>query len=131
MADDIEQGRTKMRMLGKIATTIIGTRIAAETGKAGLVGAAAGMLATRVLTRSPLGAIAIGGVYVAHKLWQKKKDIDKKGPHEAAVDDGLVPKGGKRKNGRQPRAPLKARVAYRKARPINPDEPVTHPPATP
>ena len=35
-----EQGRTKMGMLGKIAGTIIGTRIAAETGKSGLMGAA-------------------------------------------------------------------------------------------
>lgn len=118
-----------MRMLGKIATTIIGTRIAAETGKAGLVGAAAGMLATRVLTRSPLGAIAIGGAYVAHKLWQKKKDIDKKGPHEAAVDDGLVT-DGQRRNGRPPRFPLKTR-AYRKARPVKPEVPVTPPPAIP
>lgn len=85
-----EQVRTKMGMLGKVATTIIGTRIAAESGKAGLVGAAVGMVATRVLARSPAGAIAIGGAYVAHKLWQKKQQIDKKGPHQAAVEDGLA-----------------------------------------
>ncbi|HEX7782344.1 MAG TPA: hypothetical protein VF509_06025 [Sphingobium sp.] len=130
MADDIEQGRTKMRMLGRIATTIIGTRIAAETGKAGLVGAAAGMLATRVLTRSPLGAIAIGGAYVAHKLWQKKKEIDKKGPHETAVEDGLIT-DGRRKNGHHALAPLKTRVAYRKSRPKKPVTRVTPPPAIP
>jgi hypothetical protein len=131
MADDIEQGKTKMRMLGRIATTIIGTRIAAETGKAGLMGAAAGMLATRVLTRSPLGAIAIGGAYVAHKLWQKKKEIDKKGPHEVAVEDGLVA-GGRTKNGRKAAlAPLNTRVAYRKTRPAKTTPPVKRRPATP
>lgn len=82
-----------MGMLGKVATTIIGTRIAAESGKAGLIGTAVGMLATRLLARSPAGAIAIGGAYVAHKLWQKKKQIDKEGAHQAAVDDGLVKPG--------------------------------------
>lgn len=86
-----EQGRTKMGMLGKIAGTIIGTRIAAETGKAGLMGAAAGMVAARVIARSPVGAAVIGGAYVAHKLWQKKKQIDKVGPHAAAVQDGVSP----------------------------------------
>jgi uncharacterized membrane protein YeaQ/YmgE (transglycosylase-associated protein family) len=110
--DETNDRRTKMGMLGKIATTIIGTRIAAETGKAGLVGAAAGMIATRIITRSPMGALAVGGAYVAHKLLQKKREIDRKGPHQAAVDDGLADGGPAKTNGA---APLrKKRGPYRK-----------------
>lgn len=78
-------------MLSKIAGAVIGTRIAAESGKAGLLGAVAGMVATRVIARSPVGAAMIGGAYVAHKLWQKKRQIDKVGPHAAAVEDGVAP----------------------------------------
>lgn len=80
-------------MLGKVATTIIGTRIAAESGKAGLIGTAVGMLATRLIARSPAGAVAIGGAYVAHKLWQKKRQIDKEGARQTAIEDGLVKPG--------------------------------------
>lgn len=86
-----------MGMLGKIATTMVGTRIAAETGKAGLLGVAAGMIATRVIARSPMGALALGGAYVAHKLFLKKREIDAKGPHQAAVDDGLAKEKPKRR----------------------------------
>jgi hypothetical protein len=120
-----EQGHHSMRILGKIATTIIGTRIAAEAGKAGLLGAAAGMVATRVIARSPIGALAIGGAYVAHKLWQKKKQIDAKGPHEAAVEDGLV------KEGERPLSFASRRASYRKARPAKPKAPVRRRPARP
>lgn len=114
-----------MRILGKVATTIIGTRIAAESGKAGLLGAAAGMIATRVIARSPIGALAIGGAYIAHKLWQKKKQIDAKGPHEAAVKDGLVNKG------EHPLSAIKHRATYRKAHPVKPRTPVRRRPARP
>lgn len=103
-----------MRMLGKIATTIIGTRIAAESGKAGLLGAAAGMVATRVITRSPIGALMVGGAYVAHKLWRKKKQIDTAGPHGAAVADGLV------EPGERPLADIKRRPAHKQAKPAKP-----------
>lgn len=74
----------------KAAATIIGTRIAADTGKSGLLGVAAGMLATRVIARSPVGALLVGGTYVAHKLLQKKREVDALGPHGAAVKDGLA-----------------------------------------
>jgi hypothetical protein len=107
-----------MGMLGKVATTIIGTRIAAESGKAGLIGTAVGMLATRLIARSPAGAIAIGGAYVAHKLWQKKKQIDKEGAHQAAIEDGLVKPGdppvGKRTVTKAP--PINTRLV--KAKPL-------------
>ncbi|CAN5235094.1 hypothetical protein BH10PSE12_BH10PSE12_35470 [soil metagenome] len=95
-----------MGMLGRIATTIVGTRIAAETGKAGLVGTAIGMVATRIITRSPMGALMVGGAYVAHKLIQKKRQIDLEGPHQTAIDDGLAKPGSP--------APAKQRAPYRK-----------------
>lgn len=82
-----------MGMLTKIAATVIGTRVAAATGKSGLLGVAAGALASRVITRSPVGALVIGGAYLGHKIWSKKKDIDAKGPHQTAVEDGAVKPG--------------------------------------
>ena len=79
-----------MGIIGKAAATIIGTRIAADSGKSGLFGVAAGMLATRVIARSPLGALVVGGAYVAHKLLKKKREVDALGPHGAAVKDGFA-----------------------------------------
>ncbi|AUW56832.1 hypothetical protein C1T17_00815 [Sphingobium sp. SCG-1] len=79
-----------MGIFTKAAATIIGTRIAADTGKSGFLGVAAGMLATRVIARSPIGALLVGGTYVAHKLLQKKREVDALGPHGAAVKDGLA-----------------------------------------
>ncbi|MGK2909803.1 MAG: hypothetical protein ACSLE1_08400 [Sphingobium sp.] len=79
-----------MGIIGKAAATIIGTRIAADSGKSGLFGVAAGMLATRVIARSPIGALVVGGAYVAHKLLKKKREVDALGPHGAAVKDGLA-----------------------------------------
>jgi hypothetical protein len=119
-----QKGHPAMRMLGRIATTVIGTRIAAETGRAGLVGTAVGMVATRVIARSPVGALAIGGAYVAHKLWQKKKQIDARGPHEVAIEDGLARRGER---------PLykTAPAGYRKARPAKPEPGVRRRPARP
>jgi hypothetical protein len=101
-----------MRILGRIATTIVGTRIAAETGKAGLVGTAIGMVATRIVTRSPMGALMVGGAYIAHKLIQKKRQIDREGPHQVAIEDGFA----------QPGSPAPApRLSYRKARSAKPE----------
>ncbi|CAH0352043.1 hypothetical protein BH11PSE5_BH11PSE5_14210 [soil metagenome] len=81
-------------MLRKVMASVIGTRIAADTGKSsGVLGVAAGLLATRVIARSPLGALVLGGGYIAHKMLQKKREIDALGPHGAAVHDGLVEPG--------------------------------------
>lgn len=79
-----------MGMIGRLATTIVGTRIAAEAGKAGLMGVAVGMVATRLIARSPAGALFVGGAYLAHKTLKKMREIDRKGPQRAAVEDGLV-----------------------------------------
>ena len=73
-----------------IAATMVGTRIAAEAKSTGLIGVVAGLAVTRIMARSPLGALVIGGGYIAHKLLQKKQKVDLVGPHDAAIDDGLV-----------------------------------------
>ena len=103
-----------MRMLGKIAATMIGTRVASEAGKAGLIGTAAGMIATRVITRSPIGALMVGGAYVAHKLWQKKQQIDANGPYKTPVDNALAESPA-------PTVAPRARP-YRKAVPMKPSD---------
>lgn len=116
-----------MGMLTKIAATLIGTRVAAATGKSGLLGVAAGALATRVITRSPMGALLIGGAYLGHKLWFKKQDIDAKGPHKTAVDDGAV------EPGEHPLQEIEAKEAAKDAAAataVPAPAPVSQPPAT-
>ncbi|RVT43879.1 hypothetical protein [Sphingobium algorifonticola] len=79
-----------MSIFRKVAATVIGTRIAADTGKSsGVLGLVAGMAATRIIARSPMGALLLGGGYVAHKLLKKKREIDAFGPHATATKDGL------------------------------------------
>lgn len=79
-----------MGMFRKVAATVIGTRIAADSGKSsGVLGLVAGMAATRIISRSPMGALLLGGGYVAHKLLKKKREIDTLGPHGAARKDGV------------------------------------------
>jgi hypothetical protein len=61
-------------MLGKMVSGFVGARIADEAGKSGVMGAAVGMIATRLVTRSPIGAVAVGGAYLAHRLWKRSKE---------------------------------------------------------
>lgn len=65
-----------MSILSQVASTAIGTKITADTAKAGLPGIAAGVIATRLMARSPLGILLVGGAWLGHKLWQKKRALD-------------------------------------------------------
>ena len=116
-----------MGTLTKIAATVVGARVAAATGKSGLLGVAAGALASRFITRSPMGALLIGGAYLGHKLWFKKQDIDAKGPHQTAVDDGVV------EPGEHPLKEIEAKEAAKEAGAsagVPAPAPVSRPPAT-
>lgn len=71
-------------MIGKIVTGFVGSRIAEKSGNSGILGAAAGVVAGRIVKRSPLGAVVVGGAYVAHKLWKHKKMRDEDAAAKAA-----------------------------------------------
>lgn len=61
-------------MLGKVVAGAIGSRIAEQSGKSGVLGAAAGLVVNRVVRRSPVGALAVGGVWLGHKLYKRHQE---------------------------------------------------------
>ena len=73
-------------MLGKFISGFVGARVADEVGRSGVLGAAVGVIASRVITRSPLGAATVGGVWIAHKLWKRKKERDERREELAALN---------------------------------------------
>lgn len=63
-------------MLGKVLSGIVGSRVAEKSGQSGALGAAAGVVAARIIKRSPLSALLIGGAWAAHALYKHKKERD-------------------------------------------------------
>jgi len=61
-------------MLGKILGGVLGARIAERSGNSGLVGAAAGYVASRIVRRSPAGALVVGGIWLGKKLYSRNKE---------------------------------------------------------
>lgn len=61
-------------MLGKVVGAVIGSNIAERAGKSGLVGGVAGMAMSRIVRRSPVGALVIGGAWIGHKLYKRNQE---------------------------------------------------------
>lgn len=61
-------------MLGKMVGGVLGARIAERAGRSGVLGGAAGYMASRFIRRSPLGALLIGGAWVGHKLYRRGQE---------------------------------------------------------
>lgn len=61
-------------MLGRMIGSVIGAHLAEQTGRSGILGGAAGMMASRLVRRSPIGALLVGGAWVGHKLYQRNKE---------------------------------------------------------
>lgn len=61
-------------MLGKVVGGFMGSRIAERAGQSGALGATAGILASRVIRRSPIGALVIGGAWLGHKLYKRNQE---------------------------------------------------------
>lgn len=67
------RSRNHVKGLGGTISGLVRERIAAEAGKAGMIGAAAGAVASRLVKRSPVAALAVGSAWLMHKLYLKKK----------------------------------------------------------
>lgn len=61
-------------MLGKMVGGVLGARIAERAGRSGVLGGAAGFMASRFIRRSPIGALLVGGAWVGHKLYQRGQE---------------------------------------------------------
>jgi len=92
-------------MLGKVFAGFIGARVAETAGKSGLLGAATGLVISRVARRSPLGALVIGGAWLGHKLYKRNQErafekaarqAKRVGPAPVQPVDAVAPASGRR-----------------------------------
>lgn len=70
----VNEKRSHITMLGKVVGGIIGSTIAEQSGRSGLLGGAAGVVLSRIVRRSPMGALMIGGAWVGHKLYRRNQE---------------------------------------------------------
>jgi hypothetical protein len=63
-----------MPLLKIIAGAVVGEAIGRKRGR-GLLGAGLGVLATRLATRSIPGALAVGGMILAKKLYDRRSSL--------------------------------------------------------
>jgi hypothetical protein len=61
-----------MPLLKTIAGALVGEAVGRRRGR-GLLGAGLGIAATRIATRSVPGALAVGGAFLAKKLYDRRK----------------------------------------------------------
>lgn len=67
-----------LRKVARVGATVVAARVAAATGKKGVFGLIAGMGAKRVIMRFPAGALFVTGAYMAGKMYEAKKEADRK-----------------------------------------------------
>ncbi|MDI1297136.1 MAG: hypothetical protein PSY12_14875 [bacterium] len=67
-----------LRKAARVGAALVATRVAADTGKKGIVGLLAGMGAKRVIMRFPVGALFVTGAYMAGKVYEAKREADRK-----------------------------------------------------
>jgi len=75
-----------LRKAARVGATVVATRVAADTGKKGVVGLLAGMGAKRIIMRYPVGALVVTGAYMAGKLYEAKREVDRKRAIKALPD---------------------------------------------
>ncbi|NIJ16759.1 hypothetical protein [Sphingobium vermicomposti] len=75
-----------LRKAARLGATIVAARVAAATGKKGVVGIVAGVGAKRVIMRHPLGALFVTGAYLAGKAYEAKREVDRKRSVRALPD---------------------------------------------
>lgn len=79
-----------VRMIGKIVGGVMGSRIAEHSGKSGMLGAAAGLVASKFVRRSPIGALIVGGAWLGHKLYKRNQERQLEAAGQAAKPAKVV-----------------------------------------
>ena len=75
-----------LRKAAELGATVIAARVAASTGKKGIVGLAAGAGAKRLIMRYPAGALFVGGAYLAGRLFEGKREADRRKTQNLLTD---------------------------------------------
>lgn len=84
-----------LRKVARVGATVVAARVAAATGKKGVFGLIAGMGAKRVIMRFPAGALFVTGAYMAGKLYEAKREADRKRDLKLLPDRSAEPLPGK------------------------------------
>jgi hypothetical protein len=80
-----------LRKAARIGATLVATRVAASSGKKGAMGLLAGMGAKRIIMRYPMGALVVSGAYLAGRLFETKRDMDRKKAAKLLPEQGVTP----------------------------------------
>ena len=75
-----------LRKSARLGAAVVAARVAASTGKKGLVGLVAGLGAKRLIMRYPMGALFVTGAYLAGKAFEAKRESDRKKTVKALPD---------------------------------------------
>lgn len=84
-----------LRKVARVGATVVAARVAAATGKKGVFGLIAGMGAKRVIMRFPAGALFVTGAYMAGKMYEAKREADRKRNLKLLPDRSNEPLPGK------------------------------------
>jgi uncharacterized protein YjlB len=80
-----------LRKVARVGATVVAARVAADTGKKGVIGLLAGAGAKRLIMRYPAGALFVTGAYMAGKLYEAKREANRKRAIKALPDGSAKP----------------------------------------
>ncbi|WP_022682844.1 hypothetical protein [Sphingobium bisphenolivorans] len=76
-----------LRKTARLGAAVVAARVAAATGKKGVIGLVAGLGAKRLIMRHPAGALFVTGAYMAGKVYEAKREVDRKRATKALTDE--------------------------------------------
>lgn len=79
-----------MPLIRNIATSAVKGAIGQKAKGSGLLGAGIGLVATRIATRSVPGALVVGGLYVAKKLYDRRRTKAGKLPEQEWLNPTMI-----------------------------------------
>ncbi|WHO38643.1 hypothetical protein PMI04_019220 [Sphingobium sp. AP49] len=80
-----------LKKAARLGATVVAARVAADTGKKGVIGLIAGAGAKRLIMRYPVGAMVVTGAYLAGKLYEAKREADRKMATKLLTDASARP----------------------------------------
>lgn len=80
-----------LRKTARVGAAVVAARVAADTGKKGVFGLLAGMGAKRLIMRHPGGALFVTGAYLAGKVYEAKREMDRKRKVQKLPDQSAKP----------------------------------------
>jgi len=74
VAGDLPPAGNRKKLAGKLLSGAVETAINRAGKSAGPVGMVVGAVAKRVVTRSPVTALVVGGAWIGHKLYKRNQE---------------------------------------------------------